>query len=192
MQAPMSNASCCLHGVAPIRKPVFRSCEVSPALADAMQTTPPMVMASAPKAGAVHPFTRKIAEVAISVAMVIPEMGLAELPIRPTMREETVTKRNPKHDDQERRSQVGKQADLRAGHGLEGEEEKHHHHQQNRSTDDHGHGEVAVGTFFSSSGSARFADGGKPSRNAPKMVGRVRSSVMSPAAATAPAPMGRT
>ena len=61
-----------------------------------MQTTPPMVIASAPKAGAVQPETRKIAEVAIKVAMVMPLMGLAEEPIRPTMRELTVTKRNPK------------------------------------------------------------------------------------------------
>src|SRR5208283_6133966 len=61
-----------------------------------MQTTPPMVMASAPKAGAVQPLTRKMAEVAMRVAMVMPEMGLAELPMRPTMRELTVTKRNPK------------------------------------------------------------------------------------------------
>ena len=82
--------------MAPIRKPVFRSCEVSPASAEAMQTTPPMVIANAPKAGAVQPATRKIAEVAISVAMVMPLMGLAEEPIRPTMRELTVTKRNPK------------------------------------------------------------------------------------------------
>ena len=61
-----------------------------------MQTTPPMVMARAPKAGAVQPLTRKMAEVAISVAIVMPETGLAELPIKPTMREATVTKRNPK------------------------------------------------------------------------------------------------
>src|SRR5882757_4228704 len=94
--APTTNAICCLRGVAPMRKPVLRSCEVSPALAAAMHTTPPMVMASAPNAGAVQPFTRKIAEVAMSVAIVIPETGLDELPINPTIREETVTKRNPK------------------------------------------------------------------------------------------------
>ncbi len=93
---PIMRASCCFHGVAPMRKPVFRSCEVSPALEAATQTTPPMVMASAPKAGAVQPFTRKMAVVAISVAMVMPETGLAELPMSPTMRDATVTKRNPK------------------------------------------------------------------------------------------------
>ncbi len=55
-----------------------------------------MVIARAPNAGAVQPFTRKIADVAISVAMVMPETGLAELPISPTIRDETVTNRNPK------------------------------------------------------------------------------------------------
>ena len=38
----------------------------------------------------------KIADVAINVAIVMPLMGLAELPIRPTIRELTVTKRKPK------------------------------------------------------------------------------------------------
>ena len=61
-----------------------------------MHTTPPMVMASAPNAGAVQPCTRKIAAVAINVAIVMPETGLAEVPTRPTMRELTVTNRKPK------------------------------------------------------------------------------------------------
>jgi hypothetical protein len=38
---PMSSPICCARGVAPTRKPVFRSCEVAPALAAAMQTMPP-------------------------------------------------------------------------------------------------------------------------------------------------------
>jgi len=61
-----------------------------------MQTTPPMVMASAPKAGAVHPLTRKMALVAIRVAIVMPETGEEDEPTMPTMRAETVTNRNPK------------------------------------------------------------------------------------------------
>ena len=44
---PIISAHCCRYGVAPIRKPVFRSCEVAPAFAAATQTTPPMVIASA-------------------------------------------------------------------------------------------------------------------------------------------------
>jgi len=61
-----------------------------------MQTTPPIVIARAPKAGAVQPLTRKMAAVAMRVAMVIPETGEAELPTMPTIRAETVTKRKPK------------------------------------------------------------------------------------------------
>ena len=112
-------------GVAPTRYPVFKSCEVSPASAEAMQTTPPMVMARAPNAGAVQPLTRKIAEVAISVAIVMPEMGFAELPISPTIRELTVTNRNPKTTMSSGRGQVGPQAHLRSRNRLEDQEEKH-------------------------------------------------------------------
>ena len=67
-----------------------------PAFADAMPTTPPTEMASAANAPAVQPSARKIADVAISVAIVIPETGFAEVPIRPTIREDTVTNKNPK------------------------------------------------------------------------------------------------
>ena len=45
---PRNRPFCCADGVAPTRKPVFRSCDVLPALAAAMQTMPPMVRASAP------------------------------------------------------------------------------------------------------------------------------------------------
>src|ERR1051325_2918286 len=93
---PTIRAICCLAGVAPTRKPVFKSCDVLPALADAMQTTPPMVMARAENAVAVQPITRNMAHVAIRVAMAIPEIGFDELPIRPVIREETVTNKNPK------------------------------------------------------------------------------------------------
>ena len=51
-----------------------------------MQTMPPMVMARAPKAGAVQPLTRKIAAVAMRVAMVIPETGEAEEPTMPEIK----------------------------------------------------------------------------------------------------------
>ena len=41
------SATCCFHGVAPTRKPVFRSWLVVPALLAAMQTTAPTASASA-------------------------------------------------------------------------------------------------------------------------------------------------
>src|ERR1039457_3323141 len=115
---PMRKAKRCNLGVAPTMNPVFKSCEVSPASADAMQTTPPMVMASAPNAGAVQPLTRKMADVAMSVAMVMPEMGLAELPMRPTMRELTVTKRNPKKTMRMDAARLGMMPTWAPGTGL--------------------------------------------------------------------------
>ena len=43
---PINNPSCCFHGVDPTKYPVFKSCEVAPAIAAAMQTTPPIVKAN--------------------------------------------------------------------------------------------------------------------------------------------------
>src|ERR1700677_3263680 len=93
---PIMMAICCFNGVAPMRYPVLRSCEVSPAFEAAMQTTPPMVMARAPKAGAVQPLTRKMAAVAMSVAMVMPETGDADEPTMPTFRGLTGPRRQTK------------------------------------------------------------------------------------------------
>src|SRR5690606_12259781 len=44
----------------------------------------------------VHPTPTKINEVAIKVAIVIPEIGFDDEPIIPTILDETVTKKNPK------------------------------------------------------------------------------------------------
>src|SRR5205823_6390390 len=62
----------------------------------AIQTTPPMEIARAPKAGAVQPRMRKTAQVAINVAIAIPEIGFDDVPISPVMRDDTVTNKNPK------------------------------------------------------------------------------------------------
>jgi len=40
-KAPIRMANCWYRGVPPIRKPVFRSCEVVPPLEQAMHTMPP-------------------------------------------------------------------------------------------------------------------------------------------------------
>ncbi len=61
-----------------------------------MHTMPPMPIASASYAGAVQPAAKNSAQVAMSVAIVMPEIGLAEVPIRPQMREDTVTNKKPK------------------------------------------------------------------------------------------------
>ena len=83
-----------------------------------------MVMARAPKAGLVQPFTRKMAEVAISVAMVMPEMGLAEEPISPTMRELTVTKRKPKTTISSDAARLAAQPTKAPGTGLNSRKKK--------------------------------------------------------------------
>jgi hypothetical protein len=46
--------------------------------------------------GAVHPASRKIAQVAINVAMLMPLIGFDEFPSSPLMRLATVTNKNPK------------------------------------------------------------------------------------------------
>ncbi len=61
-----------------------------------MQTTAPTHRAIGPYGLPVQPSATNIRQVRISVAMVIPEIGLDEVPISPVMRDETVTNRNPK------------------------------------------------------------------------------------------------
>src|SRR5690242_6447286 len=64
-------------------------------MAEAMQTTPPIVSASTAYELAVQCTTKNTAQVAIRVAMVMPLMGFEEFPMRPLMREATVTNKNP-------------------------------------------------------------------------------------------------
>ena len=61
-----------------------------------MQTTAPTESAIGEYHSPVQPSATKIVHVRMSVAMVMPETGFDDDPIRPTMREETVTKKNPK------------------------------------------------------------------------------------------------
>ncbi len=60
-----------------------------------MQTAPPIINASTAYLGLVHPATKKIAQVAINVAMLMPLIGFEELPSNPLMRPATVTNKNP-------------------------------------------------------------------------------------------------
>src|SRR3954467_1733559 len=61
-----------------------------------MQTTAPTQSAIGEYHSPVQPSATKIVQVRISVAIVMPEIGLEDDPIRPTMREDTVTKKKPK------------------------------------------------------------------------------------------------
>src|SRR5437868_5651206 len=76
--------------------PVLRSCEVLPAFAAAMQTMAPTEMATGAYTSPVQPSATKIKHVMIRVAIVMPEMGLDEDPIKPVIRDDTVAKKNPK------------------------------------------------------------------------------------------------
>jgi len=95
VMTPMTSPICWRFGVAPTRWPVFRSCDVSPAIAAAMQTIAPIVstvtLASRPTAFAPN----RSAQVS-TVAIVMPDVGLEVTPTRPTIRDETVTKKNAK------------------------------------------------------------------------------------------------
>src|SRR5215813_7558164 len=95
-RAPNRMAICWLRGVAPTRKPVFKSCDVVPPFEAAMQTTAPIDSASTFSIGDVMPSARKTKQVSIRVATVMPEIGFDDEPISPVRRDETVTNRKPK------------------------------------------------------------------------------------------------
>ena len=70
-----------------------------------------------------------MAEVAISVAMVMPLTGEAELPTMPTMRAETVTKRKPKTTTSNEAAMLANTPDLGSGNGMKLQKEEHQHDQ---------------------------------------------------------------
>ena len=76
-------------------KPVFKSCEVSPAIAATIQIILPIQMEPIIPVVPVAPVAFKIKVEIIKVAIAIPETGLLEEPINPTIRAETVAKKNP-------------------------------------------------------------------------------------------------
>ena len=93
---PASSPICCRRGVAPRMKPVLRSCDVSPAMDAATQTTVPTMRTVALPARSVQPARKNTRLTPSSVAMAIPDVGLEVTPTRPTIRELTVTKKNAK------------------------------------------------------------------------------------------------
>ena len=77
-------------------KPVLRSCDVSPAIAAMIQITPPIAIAPTIPVVPVVPVTFRSSVAMISVAIAIPDTGLLDEPISPTIREDTDAKKNPK------------------------------------------------------------------------------------------------
>ena len=71
-----------------------------------MQTIAPTHSAIGWYTSPVQPRPTNTRQVAISVAIVIPEIGFDDDPIRPTIRLATVTKKNPKIDDQQAEQQL--------------------------------------------------------------------------------------
>jgi hypothetical protein len=117
--------------------------------------------------------------VRMSVAMVMPEIGFDELPIKPTMREETVTKKKPK-------TTMSREAKTFPCSGILGSTSR----ASASST------VPTSTTIIGMSRSVRVCCVEPPPRrsfmlapNDVTMVGSVRPSVIKPAASTAPAPM---
>ena len=140
VNAPIRIATCCFQGVAPTRKPVFRSCEVVPPLDDAMQTTPAIESAVTRYSGPTQPSTTKIRQARSSVAIVIPEIGFDDEPITPVIRELTVTKRNPNNTIMHRAEQAGPGDSVGIKYDAAITSTR-----AERAQEDHGHGQVALG-----------------------------------------------
>ena len=124
----------------------------------------------------------KMRQVAISAAMVIPEMGLDEVPMMPTMRLDTVTKKNPKATI----STPNRSFEPRPLPGMNGKS----------ATMRTSAAEPPITTDRGRSFSVRRGSTLTPPRMLPiaplkawTMVGSVLMSVMKPPAATAPAPI---
>lgn len=74
-------------------KPVFKSCEVSPAIAATIQIILPIQMEPIIPVVPVAPVAFKIKVEIIKVAIAIPETGLLEEPINPTIRRKQLQRR---------------------------------------------------------------------------------------------------
>jgi hypothetical protein len=163
----------------------LRSCDVAPAFAAAMQTMPPTMSAIGWYASPVQPSATKTRHVAMSVAMVIPEIGFDELPMIPTMRLDTVTKKKPKTTTRSPvRSDPGKAPGSVREEGDDGDEAM-------APPTTIGERQVALGALARRGAALPARRSRSESRKLPTIVGSERMSVITPAQATAPAPMYR-
>ena len=118
------------------------------------------------------------------VAIVMPEIGFDEVPMMPTMRDETVTKKKPKTTTRRPISE-------RAGEGPCGKlrQNRDEDREDDRADDDDADAQIVARCASSLARRAARAERFTDSRNAETIVGSVLMSVMTPAQATAPAPM---
>src|SRR6185503_10192268 len=87
--------TCCFHGVEPTSWPHLRSCRLSPPIAAAQHTTPPIKIAAIGPAGDFMPRpSSRSAETRI-VETVMPETGLFDEPTRPAMYDATALNKKP-------------------------------------------------------------------------------------------------
>ena len=118
------------------------------------------------------------------VAMVMPEIGFDEVPMRPVMRDETVTKKKPKTTtSRPMQSEPGKLPCGKFGATAM----KSAEHERRRARPGPCRDRARCGS--PRSGLAALPNAFTDSRNAETIVGSVRTSVIRPAHATAPAPM---
>ena len=165
----------------------MRSCDVAPALAAAMHTIAPTHSAIGWYTSPVQPKPTKIRQVAISVAMVMPEIGFDEMPMSPTMRLATVTKKKPKTTI----SRPSSSLLPRPEPGTNGSTAMIS--DQRAAAEQHeGDRQIALGALACRGAAAPARSDARLSRNDETIVGSVLSSVMKPPAATAPAPIWRT
>ena len=77
---------------------------------------------------------------AIRVAIVIPETGLAEDPTKPTMRELTVTNKNPKTTTRSEAARFGRPSYEGSGYRLELKEDEHADNDEHGADENDFHG----------------------------------------------------
>ncbi len=94
--APISWPNCWRAGGAPTRKPVFRSCEMSPAFEPAMATIVATVSTAERAPGPFQPIAANTEATPSSVMRAMPEVGCEVTPTIPTIRAATVTNSTPK------------------------------------------------------------------------------------------------
>ena len=102
----------------------------------------------------------------------------------PTMREETVTKKNPKTTTSRPISERAREGAVR-----EARQDRDEEREDDRADDDDPHAEVALGADRALAPRRRCRSDFTDSRKAETIVGSVLMSVITPAQATAPAPM---
>ena len=122
----------------------------------------------------------------------MPLTGFDELPISPQMRRRHGHKQKTENDHQQRRHEIGKDPGARAGNRLEREQRPHHRNDYDRirSARTSSANRVRGDPSARLSRRAARAHLSSPRSARSQIVGSVRISVINPAAATAPAPIG--